>query len=63
MQIWDTSGTELYRSLVTNFYRNSSLAVMVYSIDSKEFFDNIEMWLRDLRSYSNPDVKVFLIGN
>jgi len=63
LQIWDTCGQELYRSLITNFYRNSSLAIMVYSIISKETFDNVEMWLRELRSHSNPDVKVFLIGN
>ena len=63
LQIWDTCGQELYRSLITNFYRNSSLAIMVYSINSKESFDNVEMWLRELRSHSNPDVKVFLIGN
>ena len=25
LQIWDTCGQELYRSLITNFYRNSSL--------------------------------------
>jgi small GTP-binding protein len=37
MQIWDTCGQEIYRSLITNFYRNSSLAVMVYAID-KYFF-------------------------
>ena len=63
LQIWDTCGQELYRSLITNFYRNSSLAMMVYSINSKESFDNVEMWLRELRTHSNPDVKVFLIGN
>ncbi len=63
LQIWDTCGQELYRSLVTNFYRNSSLAIMVYAINSKESFNNIEMWLRDLRTHSNPDAKVFLIGN
>jgi small GTP-binding protein len=63
LQIWDTCGQELYRSLITNFYRNSSLAIMVYSINSKESFDNVEMWLRELRTHSNPDVKVFLIGN
>ena len=63
LQIWDTCGQELYRSLITNFYRNSSLAVMVYSINSKESFENIEMWLRELRTHSNPDAKVFLIGN
>lgn len=33
MQIWDTCGQEVYRSLITNFYRNSSLAILVYSID------------------------------
>ena len=63
LQIWDTCGQELYRSLITNFYRNSSLAIMVYSINNQESFDNIELWLKDLRIYSNPDVKVFLIGN
>ena len=63
LQIWDTCGQELYRSLITNFYRNSSLAIMVYSINNQETFDNIDIWLKDLRIYSNPDVKVFLIGN
>jgi small GTP-binding protein len=63
LQIWDTCGQELYRSLITNFYRNSSLAIMVYAINSLESFTNIEMWLRELRTHSNPDAKVFLIGN
>ena len=63
LQIWDTCGQELYRSLITNFYRNSSLAIMVYSITSKDSFDNIDIWLKELRMHSNPDAKVFLIGN
>ena len=63
LQIWDTCGQELYRSLITNFYRNSSLAVIVYAINSKDSFEDIEMWLRELRTHSSPDVKVFLIGN
>ena len=33
LQIWDTCGQEIYRSLISSFYRNSSLAMMVYSID------------------------------
>ena len=63
LQIWDTCGQELYRSLITNFYRNSSLAIIVYAINSKTSFDSIEMWLKELRTHSNPDAKVFLIGN
>ena len=63
LQIWDTCGQELYRSLITNFYRNSSLAVMVYAINNRESFENIDVWLKELRTHSNPDTKVFLIGN
>ena len=63
LQIWDTCGQELYRSLITNFYRNSSLAIIVYAINSKSSFENIDMWLKELRTHSNPDAKVFLIGN
>ena len=63
MQIWDTCGQEVYRSLITSFYRNASLAVLVYSIDSQESFDNLDLWLKELRTFSSPDAKIFLIGN
>ena len=33
LQIWDTCGQEVYRSLIENFYKNSSLAILVFSID------------------------------
>ncbi len=33
LQIWDTCGQEIYKSLVSSFYRSSSLAIVVYSID------------------------------
>ena len=63
LQIWDTCGQELYRSLITNFYRNSSLAIMVYSITNKESFEHVDSWHKELKSHSNPDAKVFLVGN
>ena len=63
LQIWDTCGQELYHSLITNFYRNSSLAIVVYSVDQKESFENLENWMKEIRTNSNPDIKVFLIGN
>ena len=63
LQIWDTCGQEVYRSLIGSFYRNSSLAIIVYSINSKASFESIDMWLKELRTHSNPDAKVFLIAN
>lgn len=63
LQIWDTCGQEIYRSLISNFYRNSSLAVLVYSIDNEQSFKNAETWLHELKAQSNPDVRIFLVGN
>ena len=63
LQIWDTCGQELYRSLISSFYRNSSLAMMVYAINNRESFMHIESWLKEVKLQSNPDIKVFLIGN
>ena len=33
LQLYDTSGNDMYNSLVSTLYRNTSLAIIVYSID------------------------------
>ena len=63
LQIWDTCGQETYRSLITNFYRSSSLGVMVYAIDNKNSFDDLDFWLKELKSNNSPDTKLILVGN
>ena len=63
LQIWDTCGQEAYRSLISSFYRNASLAMMVYAINDKSSFIHIESWLKEVKLQSNPDIKIFLIGN
>lgn len=76
LQLWDTCGQEIYRTLVSNFYRSSSLAILVYSIEkyyifylevfkinSRDSFSNLDVWLNDLRHFCCPDIKIFLIGN
>ena len=63
LQIWDTCGQEIYRSLICSFYRNSSLAIIVYSIDNYNSFKNIDNWLSEVKTQANPDEKIFLIGN
>ena len=63
LQIWDTCGQEVYRSLISSFYNNSSLALIVYSIDNEDSFNNLEFWLNELKTKGNPDINIFLIGN
>lgn len=63
LQIWDTCGQEVYRSLITGFYRSSNLAILVYSIDSVSSFDDLDLWIKEVKTYSNPDIKLILIAN
>jgi len=63
LQIWDTCGQEIYRSLISGFYRSTELAIVVYSVVDKKSFYDIEIWLKQLKTHGSPDCKVFLIGN
>jgi Ras-related protein Rab-11A len=63
MQIWDTCGQEIYRSLIHSFYNNSSLSILVYSIIDKNSFNNLDGWLKEIKTYTNPTQPIFLIGN
>ena len=63
LQIWDTCGQEVYKSLITNFYRNSSLALILYAINNMDSFKHAETWLNELKAQANPNVKIFLVGN
>ena len=63
LQIWDTCGQEIYRSLITNFYRSTALAILCYSVTDRKSFEEIEIWLKQLKMNADPDCKVFLIAN
>lgn len=49
--------------MFANFYRNSSLAILVYEIGDINTYDMLDNLVKELRINANPDVKVFLLGN
>ena len=63
LQIWDTCGQEVYCSVIKSFYQNSILGIMVYSIDDKKSFENLDFWLEQIKNNSEGDYPIFLIGN
>ena len=63
LQIFDTCGQEIYNSLVQNFYKNTGLAIIVYSINDYNSFKGIDNWVKQLKLYATPDILIFLIGN
>ena len=42
--IWDTAGQEQYRSLNKLFIKNAKIVLLVYAINAKETFEQIDFW-------------------
>ena len=62
LQLWDTSGQKKYEVVRKNFYRNFHLFVLVCAVDDKNSFDNIQIWVNEVRSI-NENAKFLLVGN
>ena len=63
MQLWDMCGDENYRSALFNLYRNTVVGILVYSVCSRESFNNLETWITNLKKYALPWSKLILLGN
>ncbi|KAF9969239.1 hypothetical protein BGZ75_003025, partial [Mortierella antarctica] len=62
-QIWDTAGKERYRAFSSAYYRGAVGAVLVYDIASRESFENLRLWLKELRYYTDHRPGIILVGN
>ncbi len=40
-----------------------SLIILVYNISNKTSFENLDIWLKDVRSETNPETPIFIVGN
>ena len=65
LQLWDTAGTEKFRSITTGYYRGANAAFVVFDLTSKPTFDCLSEWIENYYKYSNPysEKNVVLIGN
>ena len=65
LQLWDTAGTEKFRSITTGYYRGANAAFVVFDLTSKASFKSLNEWIENYYKYSNPDYErhVILIGN
>ena len=46
-----------------NLYRNAVVGILVYSVCSRESFNNLENWITNLKKYALPWSKLILLGN
>ena len=64
LDIWDTAGQEVYRSLSKNFYLNASIGILVYDISRKASFESIrDYWYEQLKTFGEEKMIFDVVGN
>ena len=66
LQMWDTAGTERFRCIVQNYYRDCIGGIIVFDITSSRSFGNVKSWYDDLLNHTNKnpgELTIVLVGN
>src|SRR5690606_5500940 len=63
LQIWDTAGTERFGTLTSAYYRGTHGILVVYDVQNKHSFSNVQRWLNDIQRFAEEYVTVMLVGN
>ena len=62
MQIWDTCGSERFKSLTSSFIKTCNAFVLVFDLTRSSSFQNIDHWINIIKENTSPKFMI-LIGN
>jgi len=64
LNIMDTCGQELFRTISRSIYHNADAVILVYDQGNEKSFSNIQFWMREVDNYTNnPKCVKFIVGN
>ena len=59
--VWDTAGQEKFNTLIEVYYRDLTAGLVVYDINNRNSYNNIDNWISKLRK-ENSRIPIFIIG-
>ena len=62
MQIWDTCGSERFKSLTSSFIKTCVAFILVFDLTRRSTFQNIDHWIKIIKENTSPKFLI-LIGN
>jgi small GTP-binding protein len=62
LELWDTAGQEVYRSLVGFYTREAKGAFLVFDVTSETTYDGLPEWIKFVTEQA-PGVKIIIFAN
>lgn len=63
LQLWDTAGQERFRSLIPNYIRDLSVAVIVFDVTNAQTFENLDRWVDDVTNQRGDGALIVIVAN
>jgi len=63
LQVWDTAGSEQFRSITRSYFKGAAGCLLVYDVTSHQSFESLPIWLDEIRDQAEENVTIALVGN
>ena len=61
--LWDTTGQEKYKAIVSAHCRKALGAVVVYDVTERASFEALPFWIELVTMHADPNMQMILVGN
>lgn len=63
LQLWDTAGQEKFTNIITSYFRNAKLIILMYDLNDINSLTKIKKWYNKIDYYCEEDINILGIGN
>ena len=63
LHVWDTAGSEKYKSITKQYFRDVHGIILIYDIANRKSFDDLHNWIEDIKNNSIKDFQIVIVGN
>ena len=63
VQMWDTAGQEIFRSIGVAYYRKANALILVFDVTRRTSFENVTYWMGELTSHCEKGIPICIVAN
>ena len=61
--IWDTVGTEKYRSITKQYFHGANGIILIFDLTEIKTFNDLESWIKDVKEECDENTVIYIVGN